>query len=330
LKSSLLQYLACPRCGERFEADVRERDREIKSGTLRCVRCKSEYPILGYIPRFVEYDHYAGNFSLEWNAHRLSLLDSFTGEEASKNSLLRLLMLSPPDFSGRLFLDAGCGAGRFSQVVANYGGEIVCIDLSYAVEACYENLGAMPNVHVIQGNLLAPPLRRGLFDHVFSIGVLQHVPLPAAAFAQIAPLLKRGWNSSISVAVYSDEGSSGFASDAYVKARNRMSSVYRSVTKRLPIATTYKIAKAVASPLYHAKAGKGRLHYLLDLVFPSSMHPREDARVLDTFDWYSPKYQFYFSRREVQRWYLDAHLTMFRLQATNNGIWASGGFLTTT
>jgi hypothetical protein len=41
-------------------------------------------------------------------------------------------------------------------------------------------------------------------------------------------------------------------------------------------------------------------------VFPVNRHPRAEIRVLDTFDWYSPKYQSKHTYEEVFRWFEDS------------------------
>jgi hypothetical protein len=44
---------------------------------------------------------------------------------------------------------------------------------------------------------------------------------------------------------------------------------------------------------------------LIDMVVPVSNHPDPEWRVLDTFDWYSPRYQWKHTYREVERWFRD-------------------------
>jgi hypothetical protein len=41
-------------------------------------------------------------------------------------------------------------------------------------------------------------------------------------------------------------------------------------------------------------------------ILPVSMHPKADWRVLDTFDWYSPTYQWKHTYEEVWPWF-EAH-----------------------
>src|SRR4029077_13534357 len=79
--------------------------------------------------------------------------------------------------------------------------EVVGMDMSRAVEAAAENLVAYPHAHVVRGDALAPPLSRGSFDLVFSIGVLHHTPSTARAVASVARLVKPG--GTLAVWLYS-------------------------------------------------------------------------------------------------------------------------------
>jgi hypothetical protein len=62
---------------------------------------------------------------------------------------------------------------------------------------------------------------------------------------------------------------------------------------------------AAAVPLYYVYrlpvVGK-----IANLALPISMEPDWHWRWLDTFDWYTPKYQFKYLYPEIFRWYQDA------------------------
>ena len=64
------------------------------------------------------------------------------------------------------------------------------------------------------------------------------------------------------------------------------------------------IGMALAIPLYHVYrvpvVGK-----LLRLALPISMEPKARWRWLDTFDWYTPKYQWKYLYPEIFRWFRD-------------------------
>ena len=69
----------------------------------------------------------------------------------------------------------------------------------------------------------------------------------------------------------------------------------------------------VAGPIYRLRKWLGprskRLDSLVFLLLPCSSHDNPEWRVLDTFDWYSPKYQWKHSDAEVRDWYQAHGLT---------------------
>jgi hypothetical protein len=120
--------------------------------------------------------------------------------------------------------------------------------------------------------------------------VLHHTPDPQGAFASLAPAIRPG--GKFAVYLYARYGSSHRASDAL-----------RAVTTRLPLRVMWALS-AAAVPLYYLYrvpvVGK-----LARLAAPISMEPDWRWRWLDTFDWYTPKYQWKFLYPEVFRWFCD-------------------------
>lgn len=108
----------------------------------------------------------------------------------------RLLFLFAPDAGhdvrGRPVLDGGAGAGRYAEVVAGWDAEVVAIDLAGAIDVAAENLRGLPSTHFVQADLFALPFRSETFDMAYSIGVLHHTPDTAAAFREVAALVKKG------------------------------------------------------------------------------------------------------------------------------------------
>src|SRR5207245_9725373 len=117
------------------------------------------------------------------------------------------------DYRGRLVLDAGVGAGRYAEVVADKGGEVVGIDLTTAVDAAYANLGRRPRVHLLQADIFALPFREATFDRAFPVGVLHHTPDVRAAFERVAAVVKPG--GGLAVSLYARYGPASRFSDAF-------------------------------------------------------------------------------------------------------------------
>jgi SAM-dependent methyltransferase len=172
--------------------------------------------------------------------------------------------------------------------VARDGGEIVGIDLTMAVDAAYANIGRLPGVHLAQADIFAMPFREGTFDLAYSIGVLHHTPSPRAAFDRVASAVKK--DGALAVYLYAGYGPNRHFSDAI-----------RRVTTRLPLSLMLALS-AAAVPLYYPYRVPG-LGKVLHLLCPIAMHANWRWRWLDTFDWYTPRYQWKFLYPEVFRWF---------------------------
>jgi SAM-dependent methyltransferase len=291
MKLSALEVLVCPAC--RVGLRLKERSRlgqEVREGQLECRSCRAVYPILRGVPRFVTEGGYAGSFAYQWKRFRSVQLDSCNGSDESARSFRATTGWVGTDLQGARVLDAGVGAGRYAEIAAQMGGEVFGVDLTKAVDAAYDNIGERAGVHLAQADIFAMPFREGTFDHAYSIGVLHHTPDPRAALARVAEAVKPG--GALAVYLYPNPGMARHFPD-----------LIRRVTTRLPLRMMLALSSA-AVPLYYPYRipGIGRLLHLLG---PISMHPSWRARWLDTFDWYTPKYQWKLSHPEVYRWFRE-------------------------
>ncbi|MBI2094229.1 MAG: methyltransferase domain-containing protein, partial [Candidatus Omnitrophica bacterium] len=115
-----------------------------EASSFLCDQCGLRFPWIDGIPRFVESDSYVKSFSFEWLRHRKTQLDPSSPGE-SEQTFREKTGLTPEQVEGKLILDAGCGMGRFAQVVSRWGGRVVGMDLSRSVEAASENLSGYKN-----------------------------------------------------------------------------------------------------------------------------------------------------------------------------------------
>jgi SAM-dependent methyltransferase len=292
MKRSALRFLVCPRCQDALELRAQREDAgEVMEGTLTSPGCGQEYRVLRGVPRFVDSGAYADSFGFQWDRFRKVQLDSANGRGESERTLEATTGWTAADYAGRLVLDAGVGAGRFAEVIADKGGEVVGFDLTTAVDAAFDNIGRRERVHLLQADIFAMPFRQATFDLAVSVGVLHHTPNTRAAFEKVAAVVKPG--GGMAVYLYARYG------PAY-----RFADAIRTVTTRLPGRVMLGLA-AAAVPLYYAYKVP-LLGRALRMVCPISMHPDWRWRWLDTFDWYTPRYQWKLFYPEVFRWFRES------------------------
>ncbi len=100
---------------------------------------------------------------------------------------------------GVRILEAGSGAGRFTEVLLRTGADVYSFDYSSAVDANYANNGGAENLSLFQGNIFNIPFAERSFEKVFCLGVIQHTPDPELAFKSLARQVKPGGELVIDV-----------------------------------------------------------------------------------------------------------------------------------
>jgi SAM-dependent methyltransferase len=206
MRAAAIPLLACPTCrgGLALGAGAeRADDGHIINGTLRCGACGASWPVRGAIPRLVPGQVHeaatetAARFGEQWKtfAHMADYQEAWLAGW--------LAPLGAEDFRGKTVFEGGCGKGRHTiTMAAQWGvGDIVALDLGDAVDVAFAHTRHLPNAHVVQGDLLHPPVQRA-FDIAFSVGVLHHLPDPRGGFDAVRSLVKPGGRVAIWVYGY--------------------------------------------------------------------------------------------------------------------------------
>jgi SAM-dependent methyltransferase len=269
----MLSLVRCPKC--RSAVELRD------DSALVCPGCGSIYPIVDKVPRLAG-EGYSASFGRQWNRYDVQR------PEEDESIFLTKTGVAPADLNGLRILDAGCGGGRYSAVAGRHGGQVIGVDLSSAVEKAASLCEDLPNVAILQGDLLNVPVAEGAFDLVFSIGVLHHTPDARRAFAQIARRVKpRG---RLSVWLYRKN----------TVPQEVLNSGLRAATTRLPP----RILEPLCAGLGVA-GGLPVVNRLFNKVANFSNHPDWTLRVCDNFDWYAPKYQSHHTVDELSSWFAE-------------------------
>lgn len=150
------------------------------------------YPIVNGIPRFVDPENYSDDFGAQWNMFPKTQLDSHTGLKVSEARLARCLRGNLEKLRGKKVLEAGSGAGRFTEILLKHGAIVHSFDYSNAVEANAINNGGHPNLTLVQADIRKIPYPKGQYDFVICLGVLQHTPDPQQSLRSLWEMVKPG------------------------------------------------------------------------------------------------------------------------------------------
>ncbi|PYX26437.1 MAG: hypothetical protein DMG80_21480 [Acidobacteria bacterium] len=287
LSAELQAILRCLSCGSTLESD--------QAGGYKCAACKRAYPYVQGIARFVDAQHYAASFGFQWHRYQKTQLDHDEVRESDRHFRMKTA-LRPEELKGKLVLDVGCGMGRFAEVATRWGARVVGIDLSAAAEVAAKNLADRDFV-AFQADVFSLPFAHESFDIIYSVGVLHHTPDCEAAVKALDKYLKPG--GTLAVWLYS----------GYNKWY-RFSDFYRRFTHKMKPGTLHGILKVAVPFFYHLEQGLRRLPLIgrpaagaVHHVFPVNRQKDPEARMLDTFDWYSPRYQSKHTYEQVFSWY---------------------------
>jgi SAM-dependent methyltransferase len=267
------ERLVCPHCGEPLESALE---------TLQCAGCDLRVPVTNGIPRFVA-DEYSASFGRQWNRYEVARPEEDAAVFRVKTGF------DAHQLAGRSVLDAGCGGGRYTRLLAEAGARVTGVDRSRAVEKAADICSHPTGARFIQADLELLPLAEASFDFVFSIGVLHHGPRPKAAFHSIARRVKPG--GSLAVWLY------------------RKNTLPQELANRALRAVTTRMPDQVLEPACSALGLLGGIPLVnqsLNKIFNFSNHPDWVLRVCDNFDWYSPRFQSHHTLPELRSWFEKA------------------------
>jgi SAM-dependent methyltransferase len=151
----------------------------------------ASFPIVNHIPRFVSSEDYSADFGAQWKRFPRTQLDSHTGHPISRDRLARCFAGALPEVEGRRVLEAGSGAGRFTEVLLDHGAVLDSFDMSSAVEANAVNNGGR-RFTLVQADIRKIPFQRGSYDFVVCLGVLQHTPDTEESIARLWEMVRPG------------------------------------------------------------------------------------------------------------------------------------------
>ena len=271
------------------------------NGNLQCDDINVN--IIGGIPRFVPDGSYASLFGDQWKQYKRTQLDSYSGTPVSANRLNRCLGKLANSLAGKLVLEAGCGAGRFTEVLLQKGAKLVSSDLSTAVEVNAENFPLSANHVIIQADINDMPYRDENFDVVICMGVIQHTPSPEATIKNLYALVKKGGTLIIDHYTFTKSDFLRFAAPVYRWFLRKKSSdqtipyTQKLVKRYLPLHKKYAHNKLLSMAL-------NRISPVISYytVFPQlNDQQQEEWALLDTHDSLTDWHKNFRSKKQITK-----------------------------
>ena len=230
---------------------------------------------------------------------------------------------------GRVVLDAGCGSGASLGQFIDWPSAIVAADISDAIYACQRRFGDRANVTFVKADVARLPFADGVFDVIWSAGVLHHTPDTFAALRALARHLRPGGRVIFYVYVkkapirefvddYLREQIAGLppaAAWARMEALTRLGRRLSEIEQPLVVdddvpelgfaAGTYDVQRFVYYNLFKCFWNEA-------LSFDDNVHVN--------FDWYHPRYAHRHTPEEARHWIAALDLTTEHFHVSNSGI----------
>ncbi len=231
-------------------------------------------------------------------------------------------------------LDAGCGNGRVTALLARYAdpaAEIVGIDLT-AADVAAENLREQPNVTVKQRDLLDDMSDLGAFDFVYCQEVLHHTASPQRAFANVASLLAPG--GKLAIYVYKrkapvreftdDQVRDVIADMPYERAMEECRRITEIGRELSALGATITVPDVPSLGIEAGDYDVQRFvyHFFMKCFWSDELDAEANAVV--NYDWYHPQLSTRHTLDEVRGWFRDAGLAVVHEHVDPYGITVRG------
>jgi SAM-dependent methyltransferase len=319
MRRELLELLVCPTCRSTVEIRVPPGNgSEVYEGDLVCTGCSSGFAIIDGIPRMVkdiETASTADRFAYEWQSFP-EISDFYESQ-----FLDWIAPIGHSFFCGKTILDAGCGKGRHVLLAARFGAKrVVGLDVGKAIDVAYANTKVLPNVELVQGDLCRPPLRQ-VFDYIYCVGVLHHLPRPEEGFKALCRLLQP--SGTISIWVYGREGNGWIV---YL-----VNPLRKFLTAKMPLVVLKALSWPLAALLFAAskfiyrpvnvccKSLSRFLFYNDYLCYIAQFDFKEIHSIV--FDHLLAPVAFYLRKEEVLSWFETSQFTDVRIAWHNKNSW---------
>lgn len=243
------------------------------------------------------------SFNQEWQAfeqNKMSRTWNLTAEQRLQQFFIETDS-SKDDLQHLNVLDAGCGNGLLSQIIAENGARVLAVDLHQMLPSIAKKITPNEdNLCFLHADINDLPIYPNTFDLIISNGVLHHTPNTQMAFEQLAKRVKSG--GKLYVWLYKKPLT--FKG----KLLLFMADVLRSVISRLSPKLQHLAAKSITYFFYWvSKIRKGQ----------NSTKDFNDL-LIEIYDTFTPAYRHYHYPLEVASWFAEAGFNNAVISHWNN------------
>lgn len=231
-------------------------------------------------------------------------------------------------------LDAGCGNGRVTALLARSAqptASLVACDL-VAADVARDNLAGLPNVRVLEADLLGDLSPLGEFDFIYCQEVLHHTAAPRTAFLNLVSRLAP--NGEIAVYVYRVKGPAREFTDDFIRERIANLPYDEAMAVCRQIAEFGRVLSAVPGTIrvpridvLGIEAGEYSVqrliyHFFMKCFWNDRLNVEDNAAI--NFDWYHPQDASRHRVNEVREWFDAGALAVVHEHVDHYGITIRG------
>jgi len=240
-----------------------------------------------------DYENIRNSFSREWGLFNYEDDKTWGWTLAERKEVfLEDINMKSKELLGKFVFDAGCGNGTLTAALCDFGLRVIGMDLNDGLGLAYRNRSKFAkyledNVQYVQGNLLHPPIKEGVFDLVYSSGVIHHTPNSKSVFNSLVPLVKSG--GRLYIWVYGKRS---------IPVRMFFSSG-RAFKNLISLKSLVHVCNLLA-PFYKVVADG------LNMLGIMKFRSRTTKEItLDLFDAFAPRYNHWHTETEVRSWFQE-------------------------
>lgn len=210
-------------------------------------------------------------------------------------------------------LDAGCGNGRVTALMAKHNPNAKVIAMDLFTDVAKENLKDYKNVIVLKADLDKEFDALETFDFIYCQEVLHHLKNPKESFHNLCTLLEK--NGEIAIYVYKKKAMIREASDEIIRDKVKDLDYASAIAQLSPITELGRILQNIDGKikipqidLLEIPKGEYTVHELVYNFFCKCYYNPEIGRQGSNainFDWYHPTISSKHTAVEVMDWFKE-------------------------